>query len=54
MKDLNENRRIKGKPLWTTSPGVSGGEELLKTSDFPREVKDRYDKENLNEEGKNV
>ena len=52
---LNENRRIKGKPLWTTSPGVSGSEpELLKAKDFPRNVKDRYERENLNEEGKNV
>ncbi len=43
------SRKIKGDALWTTSNPVSGSQELLKAKDFPRVVKDRYERENLNE-----
>lgn len=45
-------KKIKGQPLWTTSTPVSGdNQELLKAKDFPRDLKDRYERENLNEGG---
>ena len=49
---MDEIKKIKGQPLWTTSIPVSG--DLLKAKDFPRDLKDRYERVNLNEESKNV
>lgn len=43
------SKKIEGTPLWTSGPNPSGSQEILKANDYPRDVKDRYDKENLNE-----
>ncbi len=52
MNIYQEEVKIKGEPLWkTTSQTISGGTKLLKAKDYDRSIKDRYEKENLNEGG---
>jgi len=52
MNIYQEEVKIKDEPLWkTTSQLVSGGIELLKAKDYDKLIKDRYERENLNEGG---
>lgn len=43
-------KKVKGKPLWSESPSAS---EMLYGKETKKKVKDRYDKDSLNE-NKNV
>jgi len=44
-------KKIKsGTPLWSNSP--SAGQEMLYGKEVKKKIKDRYDKENLNENKK--
>ena len=40
-------KKVKGKKLWKTVP--LSGSELLHDKDFPKDIKKKYDEDNLNE-----
>ena len=44
-------KRVTGNKLWTGTPPTSGG-EVIYGKEVKKKIKDRFDKENLNESGR--